>query len=78
MPALLERLTPHHRALFLRAWACLPRHLHAIAFYLHGPEWTPLAMEQLSDVLCNFTGVFSTSKTDFWLPFSGTNRDHDS
>ena len=50
-PALLEHLTPEQRASFLRVWERLPSHLRAVAFDLHGPDWTPLAIEQLGDVL---------------------------
>ena len=32
---------------------------------LHDPGWTPPAIEQLGDVLCEFPDVFFTSKTDF-------------
>ena len=64
-PALLERLTPEQRASFLRVWKRLPSHLRAVAFDLHGPGWTPLATEQLGDVLGNFADVFSKSTTDF-------------
>ena len=63
-PVLLERLTPEMRASFLRVWERLPSHLRAVAFDLHGPDWTHLAIEQLSDVLCGFADVFSKSKTD--------------
>ena len=58
LPTLLERLTPEQRASFLRAWERLPSHLPAVAFDLHGPDWTPLAIEQLGDVLCVFPDVF--------------------
>ena len=64
-PALLEHLTPEQRGSFLRVWERLPSHLWAVAFDLHGPGWTPLAMEQLGDVLCDFADAFSKSKTDF-------------
>ena len=50
-PVLLERSTPELRASFLRVWERLPSHLRAVAFDLHGPDWTPLAIEQLGDVL---------------------------
>ena len=50
-PALLERLTPEQRASFLCVWERLPSHLRAVAFDLHGPGWTPLAIEQLGGVL---------------------------
>ena len=36
-----------------------------MAFDLHDPGWTPPAIEQLGDVLCEFPDVFFTSKTDF-------------
>ena len=39
-PALFERLTPDQRVSFLRVWARLPSHLRAVAFDLHGSEWT--------------------------------------
>ena len=39
--------------------------MRAVAFDLHGPGWTPLAIEQLGDVLCDFADVFSKSKTDY-------------
>ena len=64
-PALLERLNQDQRSSFLRIWARLPSHLREIAFDLHDPGWTPSAIEQLGDVLCEFPDVFSTSKTDF-------------
>ena len=63
-PALLERLTPEQRASFLRVWERLPSRLHAFEFELHGPDWSPLAIEQLGDVLRDFADVFSKSKTD--------------
>ena len=64
-PALLERLNPDQRCSFLRVWARLPPDLREIAFDLNDPGWTPLAIEQLGDVLCEFPVEFSTSKTDF-------------
>ena len=64
-PALLERLNPDHRPSFLRVWAQLPPHLRKIAFHLQDLGWTPPAIEQLGDVLCELPDVFSTSKTDF-------------
>ena len=64
-PALLERLNPDQCSSFLRVWARLPPHLREIAFDLHDPGWSPPAIEQLGDVLCEFPDVFSTSKTDF-------------
>ena len=63
-PALLERLTPEQRSSFLRVWERLPSHLHAFEFDLHGPDWTPWAIEQLGDVLRDFAHVVSKSKTD--------------
>ena len=59
---LLERLNPDQRSSFLRVWARLPPHLREIAF---DPGWTPPAIEQPGDVLCEVPDVFSTSKTDF-------------
>ena len=50
-PALLERLTPKQRFLFLRVWHRLPRYLREITFDLHSPEWTPATIEELGDVL---------------------------
>ena len=50
-PALLERLTPEQRASFLRVWERPPLLLRAVLFDLHGPGWTPLAIEELGDVL---------------------------
>ena len=41
------------------------RHTWEITFDIHDPEWTPSAIEQLGDVLCESPDVFSTSKTDF-------------
>ena len=64
-PALLERLNPDQRSSFLLVWARLPPHLREIVFHLHDPGWTPPAIEQLDDVLCEFADVFSTSKTEF-------------
>ena len=73
-PALLERLNPDQRSSFLLVWARLPPHLREIVFHLHDPGWTPPAIEQLDDVLCEFADVFSTSNTDFGscslMPFS--------
>ena len=63
--ALLQGLTSEQRASFLRVWERLPSHLRAVAFDLHGPGWTPLAIKQLGDVLCDFAAVFSKSKTVF-------------
>ena len=65
LSALLERLTPEQRASFLCVWERLPPHLRAVSFDLHGTGWTPPAIEQLADFLCDFTDVFSKSKTDF-------------
>ena len=48
----------------MRVWARLPSNLQEIAFDLHYPGWTPPAIEQLGDVLCEDADVFSTSKTD--------------
>ena len=56
-PALLKRLTPEQHASFLRVWERLPSHLRAVALDLRGPDWTPLAIEQLGDVLYNFGDV---------------------
>ena len=64
-PALLERLNQDQCSSFLRVCARLPPHLREIAFDLNDPGWTPSAIEQLGDVLCEFSDVFSTSKTDF-------------
>ena len=63
--ALLQRLKLDQRSSFLRAWARLPPHLREIAFDLHDLGWTPSAIEQLGDVVCEFPDVFPTSKTDF-------------
>ena len=63
--ALLQRLKLDQRSSFLRAWARLPPHLREIAFDLHDLGWTPSAIEQLGDVVCEFADVFPTSKTDF-------------
>ena len=64
-PELEERLNPDQRSSFSRVWARLPPHLRENAFDLYDPGWTPSAIEQLGDVLCEFPNVFSTSKTDF-------------
>ena len=64
-PALRERLTPEQRVSFLRVWKRLPSHLRAVASDLYGPGWTPLEIEQLGDVLCDFADVCFKSKTDF-------------
>ena len=63
-PTLLECLTPEQCASFLRVWERLLSHLRAVAFDLHSPGWTPLAIERLGDVLCDIGEVFSNSKTD--------------
>ena len=42
----------------------LPSHLRAVSLDLYGPDWAPLTIEQLGDVLCNFADVFSKFKTD--------------
>ena len=72
-PALLDRLNQDQRSSILRVWAGLPPHLREIAFNLHDPGWTPSAIDQLGNVLCEFPDMFSTSKTDFWscslMPF---------
>ena len=62
-PALLTRLTPEQRASILCVWERLPSYLHVVE--LHGPDWTPLAIEQLDDVLCDLADAFSKSKADF-------------
>ena len=64
-PAQLERLNPSQRSSFPCVWARHPPHLREIAFDLHDPGWDPPAIEKLGDLLCDFPGVFSTSKTDF-------------
>ena len=64
-PALLERLTPERRVSFLRIWHRLPRHLCAITFDSHSPEWTPAAIEGLGDVLCELPDVFPAPKRIF-------------
>ena len=64
-PAMLERLTPEQRTSFLRVWERLPSHLRAVAFGLCCPDWSPIAVEQLGDVLCNFADALYKSKTDF-------------
>ena len=56
---LLERLNPDQRSSFLRVRVRLPPHLRDMAFDLHDPGWTPPAIEQLGDVLCEFPDVFS-------------------
>ena len=58
-------MTPEQRASILRVWERLPSHLCAVAFGLHGTGWTPPAIEQLGDALCDFADVFPKSKTDF-------------
>ena len=59
-PALLERWSSEQRDSFLRVWTRLPlHHLRAVASDLHGTGWTPEAIEQLGDVLCEFSDVFS-------------------
>ena len=63
-PALMERLNPAKRSAFLRIWARLPPHLREISFDVHDPGWDPPAIEQLGDVLGDFSDVFSISKTD--------------
>ena len=64
-PTLMERLNPAQRSAFLRVWARLPTHLREIAFDPHDPGWDPPTIEQLGDVPCDFSDVFTTSKTDF-------------
>ena len=64
-PTLMERLNPAQRSAFLRVWARLPPRLREIAFDLRDPGWDPSTIEQLGDVICDFPGVFSTSKTNF-------------
>ena len=49
----------------MRVWERRPSHVRAVAFDLHGADWTPLPIEQLGDVLCYFADVSSKSKTDF-------------
>ena len=66
-PALLEGLSPEQRATFLRVWIRLPLHLRAVDFDLHGTDWTPEAIEQLEDVLCNFL-MFSRSPSRILVP----------
>ena len=74
-PALLERLTPELRVSFLRVGGCLPTNLRHMAFDLHGPEWFPVAIEQLGDVLCDFSDVFFQIQTRFWLLLFDAFRD---
>ena len=58
-------MKPGQLSSILRVWARLPPHLREIAFDLNDPDWTPPAIGQVGDVLCEFPNVFSTSKTDF-------------
>ena len=67
-PALLERLTPEQRVLFLRDWHRLPKHLRKITFDLHSPEWTLAAIEELGDVLREFPEVFFPAPKRFLAP----------
>ena len=71
---LMDRLSEAQRSSFSRLWDRLPSHMHAIAFDLHDPGWSPEAIDRLADALCDYSDVFSTSKTDFGacdvLPFS--------
>ena len=62
---LLERLNLYQRSSFMCVWTRLRPHLREIAFDLHDPGWTPSAIAQQGDVLCEFPDVFSTSKTDY-------------
>ena len=64
-PTLMERFNPAQRFAFLRVWARLPTHLREIAFDSHDPDWDPPTIEQLGNVLCDSSDVFSTSKKDF-------------
>ena len=43
----------------------MPLHLQAVAYSLHGADWTAEVIEQLGDVLCEFPDVFPKSKSDF-------------
>ena len=56
-------------------WARLAPHLQEIAFDVHDPGWTPPAIVQLGDVLCEFLDVFCTSKTDFGVLLLDARRD---
>ena len=64
-PKLLECLRDDQRTSFLRLWDQPPLHLRDITFNLHGSGWSPSVITALGDVLCEFPGFFSMSKTDF-------------
>ena len=64
-PTLMERLNPAQRSSFIRVWARLPPHLREITFDLNDPGWDLPTIEQLGDVICDFSDLFSTSKTDY-------------
>ena len=68
LPALLERLTPEQRVSFLRVWHRQPRHLPEITFDLHGRAWTPAGIEELGDVLREFSGCFFQLQNGFLAP----------
>ena len=60
-PALLERLSVDQHSSVLQAWNCLPSHMREIAFYFHGPDWTPAVITKLGEVLSEFSDVLSKS-----------------
>ena len=63
-PALMEQYNADQRSSFTCVWARLPTHLRQIAFDLYDSGWTPSFIEQLENVFCEFSDVFSTSKMD--------------
>lgn len=62
---LLDRLADHQRSSVLRLWDRLPVHMRGIGFDLHGPGWSPEAIDRLADALCDFPDVIATPKADF-------------
>ena len=70
---LLGRLDEKQRDAFVEVWDRLPSHLRTINFDLVGSDWSPEVIRQLGDVLVQYEGGFSKSKTDLGhghtLPF---------
>lgn len=61
----LDHLDAAQRRSFDRLWPGLPVHVLDIVFDLDAPGWSPQAVDNLADTLCEYADAFSTSKTIF-------------
>lgn len=54
----MDRLDDARRNDFARVWYRLPNHLRDVEFELHHPGWSPEAIDDLADALCDPADVF--------------------